>query len=69
MGAEAIDELCHYAFERLGLHRVYAYVLSTNPAARRAFERAGFVLEGTLRDDRRAEGRFIDTYLLARVST
>jgi RimJ/RimL family protein N-acetyltransferase len=68
LGAEAIDRLCRYASDTLGLHRVYAYVLGINPSARRAFERAGFTLEGTLRDDRWAVDRFIDTYLLARVN-
>jgi RimJ/RimL family protein N-acetyltransferase len=68
LGVEAIDQLCRHAFERLGLHRVYAYVLAINPAARRAFERAGFVLEGTLRDDRRAGDGYVDGYLLARVN-
>jgi RimJ/RimL family protein N-acetyltransferase len=67
MGAEAIDGLCRHGFDRLGLHRIYACVLSINPAARRAFERAGFALEGTLRDDRWAVDRFVDTHLLARV--
>jgi RimJ/RimL family protein N-acetyltransferase len=56
-------------FGRFGLHRVYAYVLSINPAARRSFERAGFALEGTLRDDRWTEDRFVDSYLLGRVNT
>ena len=69
LGAEAIDRLCRYAFEKLDLHRVYAYVLDINPSARKAFERAGFSLEGTLRDDRWAVDRFIDSYLLARVNT
>jgi RimJ/RimL family protein N-acetyltransferase len=69
LGAEAIDRLCRYAFEKLDLHRVYAYVLGINPSARTAFERAGFSLEGTLRDDRWAVDRFIDSYLLARVNT
>ena len=69
LGAEAIDRLCRYAFEKLDLHRVYAYVLVINPSARKAFERAGFSLEGTLRDDRWAVDRFIDSYLLARVNT
>jgi RimJ/RimL family protein N-acetyltransferase len=68
LGAEAIDRLCGYAFEKLDLHRVYAYVLDINPSARKAFERAGFSLEGTLRDDRWAVDRFIDSYLLARVN-
>jgi RimJ/RimL family protein N-acetyltransferase len=67
MGAEAIDRLCGHAFDLLGLHRIYAYVLSVNPIARRAFERAGFALEGTLRDDRWAGDRFVDAYLFARL--
>jgi RimJ/RimL family protein N-acetyltransferase len=66
-GSEAIDQLCRHAFARLDLHRIYAYVLTSNLAGRRAFERAGFSLEGTLRDDRWTGERFIDTYLLARL--
>ncbi len=68
MGAEAIDLLCRHGFERLNLHRIYAYVLANNSPARRAFERAGFVVEGTLRDDRWDGAEFSDAYLLARVS-
>ncbi len=67
IGAEAIDLLCRYAFDDLGLHRVYAYVLAINPSARRAFERAGFAFEGTLRDDRWSGDRFVDADLLARL--
>ncbi len=67
-GAEAIDRLCRHGFDQLGLHRIYAYVLAINSAAQRAFERAGFALEGTLRDDRWTGERFVDAYLLARVS-
>ena len=43
------------------LHRVYAYVLAFNPRGRRAFEKAGFALEGTLRDDRFDGDGFVDT--------
>ena len=68
IGAEAIDRLCRHGFDELGLHRIYAYVLAINPAAQRAFERAGFSLEGTLRDDRWSDGTFVDAYVLARVS-
>ncbi len=68
VGTQAIDLLCRYGFERLGLHRIYAYVLAINPTARRAFERAGFRLEGTLQDDRWTGDGFTDTYLLARLS-
>jgi len=67
-GSEAIDLLCRYGFDRVNLHRIYAYVLSTNPAAKRAFEAAGFIQEGILRDDRWSGDRFVDAYLLARLS-
>lgn len=67
LGAEAIDRLCRHAFDELGLHRIYAYVLASNPGARRAFERAGFLLDGTLRDDRWTGERFVDAYLMGRL--
>ena len=67
LGSDAIDQLCRHAFDCLGLHRVYAYVRVINPAAQRAFERAGFVPDGTLRDDQWAGEGFIDTYLMSRL--
>jgi len=66
-GTEAIELACAYGFDRLNLHRLYAYVLEINPRARRAFEKAGFVLEGTLRQDRWFDDRYIDTFLLGRL--
>ena len=68
-GSEAIDLLCRYGFERLNLHRIYAYVLAINQTAKRAFEAAGFTQEGTLCDDRWSADGFIDAYLLARLSS
>src|SRR5438270_6926446 len=46
LGTEAIRLISDYAFQRFGLHKVYAYVLSLNPRARVAFEKAGFEVEG-----------------------
>jgi RimJ/RimL family protein N-acetyltransferase len=67
-GTEAISRLCDYAFERLNLRKVYAYVLAINPRARRSFEKAGFVLEGTLREDRWTGEEFTDVHLLGKLS-
>jgi RimJ/RimL family protein N-acetyltransferase len=67
-GSRAIDLASRQAFDSLGLHRVYAYVLAFNQRARRAFENAGFVLEGTLRHDRNTPAGFVDSYLLARLN-
>lgn len=68
VGTEAISRLCDYAFERLNLHKVYAYVLAINPRARRSFEKASFELEGTLKEDRWTGESFTDVYLLARLN-
>ena len=67
LGTEAITQLCKYCFEQMNLHRIYAYVLAINPRARRAFEKAGFVLEGTLRDDRWTGDGYTDAYLLGKL--
>lgn len=68
-GSLALDAIARYAFDHLDLHRVYAYVLAFNPRARRAFERAGFVLEGTLRGDRWDGTQFVDTFVLGRLKS
>jgi RimJ/RimL family protein N-acetyltransferase len=68
VGWRALDAMAQYAFTTLALHRVYAYVLAFNPRARRAFEKAGFMLEGTLRDDRRDGEAYVDAHLLGRLS-
>ena len=66
-GTEAIQLLCDYAFRRLNLHKIYAYVLSINPPARHAFEKASFKLEGELRADRWLDDRYIDVFLMGRL--
>ncbi|HSE30639.1 MAG TPA: GNAT family N-acetyltransferase [Pyrinomonadaceae bacterium] len=67
VGTQAISRLCDYAFEQLELHKLYAYVLAFNPRARRAFEKAGFVLEGTLSEDRWTGEGFTDVYLFGKL--
>ncbi len=43
---EAIKLLVEYAFHRLNLHKVTAGVIAENQASVRAFEKAGFAIEG-----------------------
>jgi RimJ/RimL family protein N-acetyltransferase len=66
-GSEAIDLMCRVAFRELGLRRVYAYVLSFNNRALRAFHRAGFTTEGILKGDRLTESGPVDVNVLARL--
>jgi RimJ/RimL family protein N-acetyltransferase len=68
VGSQAIALVAEYAFQELHLHKVYAYVLCSNRRAARAFERVGFHLEGTLREDRLSEGTFLDVCMFGLLS-
>ena len=68
-GSEAIDQLAGIAFRTMGLHRLYAYVFTFNPQAKRAFEKAGFRQEGMLRQDRRIADDYIDVCVFGRVDS
>lgn len=46
----ATTEILKYAFNDLGLHRVYLNVLADNIAARKLYENCGFDLEGEFKD-------------------
>ena len=51
-GVEALRLISQHAFATLGLGKLWADVLAFNAPAARAFEKAGFVREGLLREDR-----------------
>lgn len=63
----AIDLLTRFAFEVLGLHKVTAGCYGPNVGSRRAFERAGFVVEGIRPSHYLCDGEFVDGILMARV--
>ena len=49
-----------------GARKLSLRVLSTNETAMRLYERLGFQREGTLRDEFRIDGRFVDDVLMAK---
>ena len=49
----------------MGLHRVSLEVYAHNPRAQRAYEKAGFVVEGRMRDALLLDGRRIDAIIMA----
>ncbi|MFO1413784.1 MAG: GNAT family N-acetyltransferase [Burkholderiales bacterium] len=64
---EAVGAITDYAFAQLAAVRVEIVTDEANTASRRVAERSGFVLEGTLRHERRApDGRLRNTCLYAR---
>ena len=58
-GTSACELLLKFAFEKLGLHKVYLYVSAINPRASKAFEKAGFTVEGILKDEFFVDGSYI----------
>lgn len=63
--SEAVQTVVRYAFENLGLNRLYAYHMLRNPASGRVLEKNGFKQEGLLRQRVRKWGRFEDVLLWA----
>ena len=60
LGTETTSLMLAHAFERLALHRVGLTVFSYTVRAIRAYEKAGFRIEGRLRDAIMRDGRYFD---------
>lgn len=59
-GTEALEAACDFAFGQLRLERVELDVYPDNARARRSYEKAGFTVEGVLRDAHFADGQLHD---------
>ncbi|MFD0782975.1 GNAT family N-acetyltransferase [Micromonospora azadirachtae] len=65
LGTEAVRLIVGYGFERLGLHRISLGVFAFNPRARRAYEKAGFVMEGIRRDALLYDDTWVDEIVMS----
>lgn len=63
--SEGVRAAIKYAFEDLGMNRLYAYHMLRNPATGRVLEKNGFRREGLLRQRVRKWGVFEDVALMA----
>ena len=61
----AVRAVTEWAFSELDLLRIYAYVFESNPASSRVLEKAGYTLEGTLRQSVVKDGQVMDQLLYA----
>lgn len=64
-GTEVTELLTFYGFDRLNLHRIYLGVTDANKGAVRAYEKAGFIREGVLRDDIYRNSCYCDSVRMA----
>ena len=56
----AVEAICRYGFETVGLRRIYACVFEPNTASTRVLEKAGFQLEGVHRKAVWKDGELFD---------
>jgi RimJ/RimL family protein N-acetyltransferase len=59
-GTEALLAICDFGFGHLRLERIELDVYVDNARAQRSYQKAGFQVEGTLRNAHFADGRFTD---------
>ena len=62
---EAVGAVVRYGFEELGLNRIEARYMTTNPASGRVMEKAGMKLEGVLRQQLLRSDSFEDMAIYA----
>jgi RimJ/RimL family protein N-acetyltransferase len=59
-GKKALLMLMRFAFKKMNLYRLEAEVIDYNDKAKSLFEKAGFVLEGRLREAKYNDGKYFD---------
>jgi RimJ/RimL family protein N-acetyltransferase len=57
--------MCDFGFGQLRLERIYLEVYAPNKAGQRAYQKAGFVTEGTLRNAHFADGMHLDALIMS----
>jgi RimJ/RimL family protein N-acetyltransferase len=60
IGTLAIAQLVEFGFVRRNLHRIHLQAIASNTAAIRAYEKAGFVVEGRQREHAWVRGAYED---------
>lgn len=68
LGTETAKLFTDFGFAELKLHRISLRVLAENTAARRSYEKAGFVQEGIFRDMELLDGQYRDVVFMARLA-
>ena len=64
-GTQVMRLLLLHGFNTLNLERVFLRVFEDNPRAIRAYEKAGFIHEGRMRQAEFRDGRYLDVLLMS----
>lgn len=63
-GGEATQLMLHYTFDILNMNRIQLHVSKENERGVKAYTRAGFKIEGTLRQAMYHHNRYVDFYVM-----
>lgn len=64
-GTEVIELLTFYGFDRLNLNRIYLGYTAENKGSGKIYENAGYVYEGTLKEDIYRNSKYYDSIRMA----
>jgi len=64
-GTDALSVLVDFCFNEMNLHKVYLYVFSYNERAIHTYEKIGFKVDATLRDNIFKDGRYRDELVMS----
>lgn len=64
-GTEVTELVTYYGFDRLNLNRIYLGYTAQNKGAGRAYEKAGYSYEGTLKEDIYRNSQYYDAIRMA----
>jgi len=65
LGTQVMTLLLRHCFETLNLNRAFLHVFGENARARRSYEKAGFVVEGCMRQAVFKQGKYDDIYIMS----
>lgn len=68
-GTEAIKLLIDFAFNDLGLHRLWLTVFDYNLAAIAVYKKCGFKIEGRLKHGGFIDGKWVNLILMAKINS
>ena len=68
IATESLQLLCQYAFKKLHIHQLYAYVPCWNSESIALFENNGFVKSASLRHWQRNENGYNDVFLMQKIA-
>lgn len=64
---EALEPVLEYAFQKINLHRIEAFVETENISSQKTLQKCHFQQEGILRDSEIKNGRFINVAIFSRL--